>query len=247
MASTSIKLFTKSIFETAGTVTIAGDPDTGYPESRLYDRSISLYWKDTADTTGYFYADHSSSTPTVDFLAIEKHNFSGETMTWEYSSDNAAWTKASTDWLQGDNNQIIKTISSPTTLGDYWRVTVTQTSNPQCSEVYVSHGFEYDILSSPAPRKASVSNVQWNRSLGGVERATKFGDTRKSRTYTLFLSSTELTDFRNNMADLDELSKPFYIKDDDGNYWMARLVGDPVETPDHPDHTHVTINLLEQL
>lgn len=246
--STSITLYTKSIFETAGTVTVAGTPDTGYPESRLYDRCISLYWKDTADTTGYFHADHSSSTPIVDFLAIPKHNFNGETMTWEYSSDNAAWTKASTNWDQGDNNQIIKTMTSPTTLGDYWRVQITtQTSNPQCSELFISHGYEFDIQAAPEPVKVDAPNVQWNRTMGGIERSTKFGDARKQRSYSMFLSSTQVTDFRSCMNDLDEYSKPFYIKDDEGDYWMCRLTDPPAERQDHPTDTHITINIMEQL
>jgi len=45
MADT-IKFYPYNILE-SGTVTVTGTADTGYPESRLYDRSINLLWKYT--------------------------------------------------------------------------------------------------------------------------------------------------------------------------------------------------------
>ena len=128
----SITLYTRNILET-GTVTVTGTPDTGYPESRLYDRCISLYWLDTVTEAKNFVVDQGASgNLAVDFLAIEKHNFNGEDMQWQWSTDNFAAdiNDAVTDWTQGDNNQIIKTLGSDLTKR-YWRVTVTSMANPQ--------------------------------------------------------------------------------------------------------------------
>ena len=49
MSTWTIKFYPYNILE-FGTVTVTGDPDSGYPESRLYDRAISLYWKDGGKT-----------------------------------------------------------------------------------------------------------------------------------------------------------------------------------------------------
>ena len=80
-----ITIYTDNILEDA-TVSVTGDADSGYPESRLYDREISLYWKKTG--TGSIDITATNIASEVDFLAIDKHNFSGETLNFQYSSDN---------------------------------------------------------------------------------------------------------------------------------------------------------------
>ena len=73
----NITLYTRNIFET-GTVTVTGTPDTGYPESRLHDRCISLYWKDTIIGGKNFLVDQGAAgNVSVNFLVIDKHNFNG--------------------------------------------------------------------------------------------------------------------------------------------------------------------------
>jgi len=244
----SITLYTRNILET-GTVSVTGDPDTGYPESRLYDRNISLYWKDTVTEAKDFKVDQGASDNlAVDFLAIPKHNFNGVAMQWQYSTDDfvSDINDAVTDWTQGDNEQIIKTMSSALTKR-YWRVTLASMSDPKCSEIYMSYGYTFDILHSPHPVADELANVRWNRSVGGIERSTKFGDERRVRVYSMFLSSSDLTNFRAAMDDLDGYSKPFYIKDHEGDYWMCRLQQPPREDFDHKSYTHVTIKVIEML
>ena len=73
------------------------------------------------------------------------------------------------------------------------------------------------------------------------------GDRRRVRSYPLFLSVSDLTNLRSALGDLDEYSRPFYIKDHEGDYWPARLVEDPLETWDNVTNKHITLNLVEIL
>jgi len=245
-----IKLYTRNIMED-GTVTVTGTPDTGYPKARLYDRSISLYWKDTVTEAKTFHVDQGASdNESVDALFIPKHNFNGEDMTWEYSADDSNWTAACAGWTQSGNTQIEKILTTAVTAR-YWRVTVTSMENPQCSEIFMSYGYEFRVDFAQNPELAEQPNVIWTQSVGGLERSTKFGNLRRRRNYTLFLESTNdyttLTDFRAAMDDLDHYSKPFYLKDHEGTYFMARLVGAPIETFITEGHVGMKVNFLEML
>jgi len=243
----TIILYTRNILET-GTVTVSGTPDTGYPESRLYDRAISLFWKDTVTESKTFHVDQGASPLAVDFLAIAKHNFSGEDLAWQYSTDDFSGdiNDAVTGWSQADNEPIIKTIGSSLTK-QYWRITLTSMENPQCSEIFMSCGHEFDIMAAPGARAVNVTNVRWQRTVGGTERSTKLGNRRRQRTYPLFIDETSLGYLRDALDDLDEGRRPFYIKDHEGEYWTARLIDDPLESWDHRTHKHVTLNIIEIL
>ena len=243
-----IKLYTRNIFED-GTVTVTGTADTGYPKSRLYDRAISLYWKNTVTEAKVFHVDQGASgNESVDALFIPKHNFNGEDMTWQYSADDVAWTNACAGWTQSGNTQIEKILTTAITAR-YWRVTVTSMANPQCSEIFMSYGYEYTVDFNNNPVLEDQPNVQWNPTVGGLERSTKFGNIRKSRQYALFLQTATgtITTFRDAMDDLDHYSKPFYLKDHEGSYFMARLTAVPAETFITEGHVTMTVNMIEML
>ena len=250
-----VTLYTRNILET-GTVTVTGTADTGYPESRLYDRSIDFYWKDTA-TTGYDFVVIQSSVAkkTIDFLAIERHNFSGKFAFWQSrTSGSTAWVDATTRWAQGNNNQIVKALSTVATKMS-WRFRVASSSsgiagtiaNPKCSEIYMSAGSSFAIMAGPAPSAEELDNVQWNKTVGGLERATKYGDRRRVRNYTLMLTTAELDAFRASMADTTGYSRPFYVKDHAGAYIFSRLASPPVEEYGDKTYTNVNLKLIEVL
>jgi len=244
-----IALYPRNILET-GTVTVTGTPDTGFPESRLYDRAISLFWKDTVTQAKEIIVDQGAvESLAVDFLAIQRHNFNGNNMQWQYSNDNfsADVHDAVTDWTQGDNNQIIKTLASAVTQR-YWRVILSSITNPKCGEIFMSYGREFEAGINPVPDLKRVSNVRWGRTVGGLERSTKMGDVRRQRSYSLFIDSTDLTAFRAAMDELDEYSLPFWIKDHDGNYFLCRITEDIKEDYDHDAaRTRIRLNVIEQL
>ncbi len=248
MAS-QITLYTRNILET-GTVTVTGEPDGGYPEARLYDRQISFFWIDTVTEAKVFEVDQGASDNyAVDMLAIEAHNFDGEDLQWQYSGT-GAWggeeTDAVTDWSQSGNGQIIKEMGAEETER-YWRLTLTSMDNPQCSEIFMSYGNVFTVLANPAPSAVDRANVDWDRSIGGTERSTKFGDIRRVRRYSMFLDATDLAAFQSAMAELDDYSKPFYIKDHAGNYFLCRLTAEPQEDYTNKDYTLVSIEVVEML
>ncbi|MDY6790538.1 MAG: hypothetical protein SWH54_04635 [Thermodesulfobacteriota bacterium] len=233
----------------SGTVDVTGDPDTGFPESRLYDRAVSLFWKDTVAEAKNFTADQGASGNLgVDFLAIPKHNFSGIAMQWQYSNDNfvADIHDAVIDWNQGDNSQIIKTLASPVTQR-YWRVTLASMTNPKCSEIFMSKGYSFNALREGNPTGRDIDKVRWQETVGGVERSTKIGNKRKARTYNFWMSAAEYASLLTIKNYLNDYAKPFYFKDHKDNYYMARFDGMPAENFDHNTHTRVMVNIKEMI
>jgi len=241
----SITIFARNILET-GTVTVTGTPDTGYAKERLYDRSISLFWKDTGATTYVIHVDQGAANiHDVDFLAIEKHNFDAKNLYWQFSDNDSVWTNSEAIMPQSGNDQIIVEESSPATHR-YWRFWLS-TTDPMCSEIYMSEGATFNVRSDPAPEASFLANVQWNRSVGGLERSTKFGAKRRVRNYEMFLSAADLATWRAAVDLLEDYSLPFYIKDHDGNYYMCRFQEPPTEIFDNPTHTHVEFSVIEEL
>lgn len=230
-----------------GTVTVTGDPDTGYPEARLYDHAQALLWKDTVTEAKNFALDYGAAVE-LDFLAIANHNFAGEDLQWQYSTDNFSGdvNDAVTDWTQSGSALIVKTMGTAQTKR-YWRVTLSSMENPQCGEIYMSKGYAFEVLASPAPALKDVANVSWQLTVGGVDRATKWGQSRRSARYELFLSAAELTSFKTATALLDHYSRPFYLTDHEGATWLARLLGEPLRVHDHKTHTHVSVEVIEVL
>ncbi len=231
-----------------GTVTVTGTPDTGFPESRLHDRAVSLFWKDTVTEAKTFLVDQGATILPVDFLAIPKHNFSGKDMQWQYSNDNflVDINDAVIDWNQGDNLQIIRTLNNPIT-NDYWRVTLASITNPKCSEIYMSRGYSFNALREGNPTGCDIDNVRWQKTVGGIERSTKVGNKRKARTYSFWLSAAEYANFLTVKRYLNDYANPFFFKDHKDNYFMAKFEGMPEENFDHNTHTRVMINIIEML
>lgn len=232
--------------ESGSTVTVTGTADTGYPETRLYDRSIGLHWKDTVTEAKNFQVDAGAAV-SIDFLAIVGHNFDGEDLEWQYS-DTGAWAGEEsdfvTDWTQSGNAQIIKTATAASHR--YWQVTLSSMANPQCAEIYMSKGYTFDVMINPSgPR---LDRVQWNITEGGLERSTKRGDVRRVRNYQWFLSAADLATFNDTVLPyLDELSLPFFLRDHNDDYFLARFGEAPGHVWDNPNYTHVPVSFIEVL
>jgi len=126
MFNSKIKLFTRNILET-GTFTVTGDADSGYPEARLHDREISLYWKDASADKVQFIVDQGVSPVAVDSLIINSHDFDGYYMAWQYSDNSFYWVDAVEKWIQDGNSQIVKTFTTALTKR-YWRVVLSDTT-----------------------------------------------------------------------------------------------------------------------
>lgn len=243
-----IGFFPYNIFE-SGTVTITGE-DSSYPKERLHDRAVSLYWKYTATGAIAITVDQGATgILDITFLAIEKHNFDGEDLAWQYSTDNfsADINDMVTGWTQSGNDQIIKTAAAQNKR--YWRVTVTSLTDPIASELFMSKAYWFEAQAAPTPQLITERNVRYQRSMGYIERGVKQGPVRRRRNYNLFLDSSDLADFRTVLEYLDDLSKPFYFRDHDSNYFMARFDG--MEITEDYDHnyglTRIRLELVEVL
>ncbi|BBO80165.1 hypothetical protein DSCO28_07310 [Desulfosarcina ovata subsp. sediminis] len=242
----SFTIYPVNILE-RGTVSVSGTTDAAYPATRLHDRTAAFFWQATATEAKTFHVDQGTAgILPVDILAVGLNNFSGKAMQWQFSDDDAGWTDAVADWTPTENAALVKTLS--TSLSHrYWRLTLASTANPRCSEIFIGPGYTFDIQRAPGPSANNVSNVQWNRSVGGIERSTRFGRTRRSRSYTVFLDESGLARFDEAVAFLDEFSKPFFFRDHTGSYYWARLDADPYYDFDHKTHVHLTLNFLEML
>jgi len=248
--SGEVTIFTNNILE-AGSVTVTGSPDSGFPEERLWDRNISLFWLTSGTQATVIQVDQGATgNVAVDFLSIESHNFDGETIAWQYSPTGAfagEETDAVAPWVQSGNGQIIVELGAPVTAR-YWRVTITSMSGPTASEVFMGLGNTFNLMFSPSAKIGHEVNVSWRATVGGPERSTRFGVKRKTRSYGLFLDNdTDLATLRTALDYLDDFSKPLYLKDHEGNYWLCRFAPHPSESWDNPDASRLVLNLLEML
>ena len=273
MGDGTITLCTYNILE-HGTVTLSVSADTGYPIARIYDRSGVLYWTYTTGATpvdrfgfegdefgfegdefgfGYeeqqdiiFTVDQGSAIKNVDLLYIAGHNFDGRNMAWECGNDGEYWTAAAS-WTQRGNGPIIKTLSSALAKR-YWRVKVATHVNPMCSEIIISDGQAFQVLGNVRPLEQPKGNVGWSKSIGGLERSIKYGQAVKGWGYRLrFNGQADFDNFKAAMADLDDYSKPFLIKDLNDDYFLARRLYDPSYEHDPPLRTYEDFSIMEVL
>lgn len=230
----------------SGIVSVTGDPDAGFPEARLFDRSIDFLWKRTATAAVTVGVNQAADPLPVDFLAVAAHNFAGRNLAWQYSDNGLDWTDAVAGWTQADDGLIVRTLPAPLNH-PYWQLLVSSMTNPQCAEVFMGPGFAFSVQARNPPGGRDLDNVQWNRTVGGSERSTKFGDRRRRREYSLFLSPDESAQFDDAIGYLDQYSRPFFLADHTGQTYLARIDGVPDISWDHKTHTHISINLLELL
>ena len=245
----NIRIFPYNVLAlSTSSVTVTGTADSGYPESRLYDRAIAFYWKYTASGTVEITCDQGAggSWPLVNTLIIDRHNFNGRTLSWEYSTNGSAWSDMVSSWVQGDNLQIVKS-STISTAYRYHKLTITSAVNPQCTEVWMGGYYEFPVRFDEPPQQNDLDNVIWTATLGGIERSTKLGDARRGRGYSLFLYPNALTNWNTMVEYLDEYSKPFYVMDHEGNYWLARFRDLPPGSYITEQQQEKTIDILEML
>lgn len=244
----TFSIFPINIFE-LGTVTVSGVTDTGFPASRLYDRSMGFYWKATATEAKTFAVDQGADGAfPVDVLAVGFNNFAGSAMQWQHSNDGAAWVDAVPNFTPAESVPFVKALSAPVTAR-HWQLTLAAMLSTRCSEIFMGPAYTFAAQRSAKPSGSIASNVQWNRTIGGLDRSTKFGQTRRTRTYTVWLDEgqSELSRLLEAIDYLDDLSKPFFFRDHQDNYFWARFAEDPFFDFDHKDRTHLTLDFVEML
>lgn len=224
MSSSILTLYPFNLLGEPATI-VSAPADLEYPVSRLYDRSIDFYWRKSASSAFVISVDQGSAGVNyVDFLAVARHNFVGATVDWQYSSNASSWTNAVPQWTPANNDSFYKTLTTPI-LRRYWRLSVGAVSSPSATEVYMSLAYPFRIIWNETPSGTDLDNVDWFTSVGGFERSVKNGESKRRRQYPLFhhSSTSTLASFRQAMLYTDSYSKPFYIKDHEDQYWLAKL------------------------
>lgn len=243
-----ITLYPFNLLAESGSIVTDSPADlTGYPGVRLYDRSIDFYWKSAGGALTVQVDQGASVSESIDFLAITRHNLDTLAMQWQWSDNGSAWTDAVTDWTQSGNSQIIKTLASPLSHR-YWKVTAASGSHT-ITEVWMSRGYKFQVVAANTPEGEYEDNVVWRKTYGDIEISSKKGARRRIRTYPLFHHDDgyTLASFRAAITYLDSYSKPFYIKDHEGDYWFCRLVDPSTEQYTTPGTTEREITVIEQL
>jgi len=227
-----------------GVTTVTGTADTGYPESRLYDRSPDLYWKVTAGATDYtievdasmlgddFGYDGdvfgmigddfgigltSGASYAVELLYVTGHNFHGKQIYWEYDTG-AGWIEAWAVVVSG-SDPVVRTLAVPI-MAKTWRLRVMNIVNPTASEVWMGRGYSFDVLAKPNPVHTEISNANWFQNIGGGAFSVKKGDQKLQVDYNVSIDGAELLAMKEIFIQGDGYSKPFIVKNKDGDYYF---------------------------
>lgn len=208
-----------------GTTTASGS-DANNPTVRLYDRDRNDKWK-WSTTGAVTFQTILSSAESVDFLAVDNHNFIGETITWEYYD--GSWHDVISSWVQSDNDRIVKLASSAVS-GTRFRVTVTSTTNPECAEITMSLRSLSLDPQMPGPVGGRMSNVDTSYSKNGYRHSVKFGEKKWLCDYVFKISQSTLDDFKTVLDYIEDGFYPFYVYDHDGTLRYVELMM-PIKWP----------------
>lgn len=219
----NLKLMTKNVFAQATTVTVPGS-DSSYPYARLYDGDRHDLWRHSA-TLSFSITAEVVSSASVDFIAIEAHNWAGETVTLDYYD--GSWHNTVESWGIGALDTYLRTQLSQKYIGTQFRLNVSLMANPQCAEIHLSeivldkHPFE----PWPAPFKIPNSVIDYTRT--GHRRGIRKGDSKWGCKYNFTLNSTEMAVWDQCMDNTYDGFMPFYIYDHNGTVRFVELAGPP--------------------
>ena len=113
------------------------------------------------------------------------------------------------------------------------------------------NGTAYSTLKSKNPGRSDVPNVTWKRTTGGKERAVKFGDSVRRRSYLIWLDTTtspsQEVAWDAFISSLSGLSLTFTFIDHRGVSFPARFNSPPVKEYDDVDDALIPIDVIEVL
>lgn len=246
-----IKCCSKNILETSSVNLSTGTEDSDYPLYRLYDRDIGKIFKITAAVTMEVRVNQGASgNIAIDRLLIPAgHNLTGMTLDWQYSDDDISYTPAVTQWTQGDNALIDKSLTSAN--HQYWKFIVTSPAAiPQIHEIFMSPTYTWE-QEPGLPLQAFVPyfNVENHTTAGGYDRFLIHGDEKKLRLYNvIYCNETQKT----NILSLNDDwagAKPFYLCDHNGVWIYSKLTEPVTMSLEHPDGVggfyNFTLNIQE--
>ena len=184
-----------------GTVT-ASQAATGYPASRLADRSTSLPWRSTGISGVTITATFPSSTAVYGVALLETNLTSAATITWQTSNDGTTWSAGVSEF--GFNGGRAYRAYPPAALtGKYHRLTITTAvgSYIEVGEVYLAGGFwPVGGLENAQPLKSSQRWVDVTTTRLESQTGTIRADVRGAREMYLLrydgLTAAQVNAFR---------------------------------------------------
>lgn len=241
-----ILLHTQNIFGTSA-VSVSGATLDEAPVTRLYDRSIDLLW--TSWFLGDFVAKADQGTNPAEWRAVQfgyiaKHTFSGYTVNFQYSANNITWIDAALPVTAGEDD-IIFILPTPITQR-YWRFYIVDISNnPAATEIFIGN-----TVCVPVQRNIACkdeTSITWHRTFAGGERATKYGPSRRRRSYTMLLRGDDRVNFLSAMSDLNDYQYSFFITDHRGDTFFCRVQEPPSISDEDVTRSVTKLDIIEVL
>jgi hypothetical protein len=206
-----------------------GPAATGKGAERLADSDIGLECEDTATTgTRRWHADRGlgAATPTVDTWLFTGSNYSGQLVTLESSTDNAAWTSRGTVTPAGDTTQ--RVLLTPFAAPRYLRWSITTPPAPvRFTEVVIAGGVSLERKPTARfTREPQMPNTVLVPSQSGRVWGVQRGARRWSVDYTLVAAPNV-----DRLALYDVLDRildgvrPFWLLTAHGELRWVRLTG----------------------
>ncbi len=245
----NVTLLYRNILET-GTVTSV-DENPSFPRYRLYDRDIAKLFKFNSHPANLTVT--INQTPIiypVDRLIIPGgHTLNGLDIILRYS-DTGAWGGEEVtvvNWTQGDWLVINKTFTQQTR--QYWQFLITSNpaAPPEFAEMFLGADLVFTRNPDPSVMEGRKRYVTRQETLSGKSQRIKFGESKRSRRYSLkTVASAQKADFEAWEA-LCEGLKPFYIIDHNGTLIYMEMLNELEFNYITPTIVSTSLELLEVL
>jgi len=226
----SIKLTYKNIYESCSSASCSPTASTAYPIYRLYDRDIDkIFAFSSASTSMTVTANQGASSDiwvsATRLIIPTGHNLNGLGCCLYYSTDNAAFTSA-TSWTQANANTIDKSFTSQTYRYFKFEIFAATSHTGQMPELFL--GPDYTFQRNPAYGSmiGKKTNVLRDETQSGKTRLVKMGDVRKKGTYDLIAVQTSQKEDLQSLVAHTEGAKPLWLTDEEGILTYVEILND---------------------
>jgi len=112
-------------------------------------------------------------------------------------------------------------------------------------------GHAFDTMKTPEPTRVDVPNTTWKKTVGGKDRAVKFGDSVRRRSYMIYLdcagSPDDETTWDAFIVTLSGYSLTFTFVDHREESFTARFLAPPKKITDEVDDVLIPVEIIEVL
>ena len=112
-------------------------------------------------------------------------------------------------------------------------------------------GHSFSTQKSMEPQRSDIPNVTWKKTVSGIERSVKWGDSVRVREYRIWLECTgspdDETTWDSFISSLSGYSATFTFVDHRGESFTARFAAPPVKVADEVDDVLIDVSIVEVL